>query len=82
MRAAFNPPYDIITLDPPYHDSGIGDVLERVGRPGLVAQDGFVILEHGKRWAPPPHPGVLRLRRTRLYGDTGVTLWQREEAED
>jgi len=82
VRAAFNPPYDIITLDPPYHDSGIGDVLERVGRPGLVAQDGFVILEHGKRWAPPPHPGVLRLRRTRLYGDTGVTLWQREEAED
>jgi len=80
---AFGPPYDIITLDPPYNDPGIADVIRRVSRPGLVAMGGFVVLEHGKRWSPPADPGVLRLRRTRLYGDTGVTLWQREEeAED
>ena len=75
----FRPPYDIMTLDPPYDALGIADVIERVSRPGLVARGGFVVLEHGKRWSPPADPGVLRLRRTRLYGDTGVTLWQREE---
>ncbi len=75
----FDPPYDILILDPPYDDLGIADVIERISRPGLVARGGFVVLEHGKRWAPPPDPGVVRLRRTRLYGDTGVTLWQREE---
>jgi 16S rRNA (guanine966-N2)-methyltransferase len=75
----FNPPYDILTLDPPYGAPGIADVIERVSRPGLVARGGFVVLEHDKRWSPPADPGVLRLRRTRLYGDTGVTLWQRDE---
>ncbi|MCA1599131.1 MAG: RsmD family RNA methyltransferase, partial [Chloroflexi bacterium] len=79
----FNPPYDILTLDPPYGAPGIADVIERVSRPGLVARGGFVVLEHDKRWSPPADPGALRLRRTRLYGDTGVTLWQRdEEAEE
>ncbi len=79
----FNPPYDILTLDPPYGAPGIADVIERVTRPGLVARGGFVVLEHDKRWSPPADPGALRLRRTRLYGDTGVTLWQRdEEAEE
>jgi len=80
---AFDPPYDILTLDPPYGAPGIANVIERVSRPGLVARGGFVVLEHDKRWSPPADPGVLRLRRTRLYGDTGVTLWQRdEEAEE
>ena len=79
----YNPPYDILTLDPPYGVPGIADVIERVSRPGLVARGGFVVLEHDKRWSPPADPGVLRLRRTRLYGDTGVTLWQHaEEAEE
>lgn len=79
----FNPPYDILTLDPPYGAPGIADVIERVSRPGLVARGGFVVLEHDKRWSPPADPDALRLRRTRLYGDTGVTLWQRdEEAEE
>jgi len=79
----FNPPYDILTLDPPYGAPGIADVIERVSRPGLVARGGFVVLEHDKRWSPPADPGALRLHRTRLYGDTGVTLWQRdEEAEE
>ena len=83
VPSEFNPPYDIITLDPPYGAPGIADVIERMSRPGLVARGGFVVLEHDKRWSPPADLGVLRLRRTRLYGDTGVTLWQRdEEAEE
>ncbi len=83
VPSEFSPPYDILTLDPPYGAPGIADVIERVSRPGLVARGGFVVLEHDKRWSPPADSGVLRLRRTRLYGDTGVTLWQRdEEAEE
>jgi len=83
LEAATGPPYDIILLDPPYNDPGIADVIRRVSRPGLVAMGGFAVLEHDKRWSPPADPGVLRLCRTRLYGDTGVTLWQcEEEAED
>jgi 16S rRNA G966 N2-methylase RsmD len=69
-------------LDPPYGDPAIGAVVERVGRSGMLAPGGFVVLEHGKRLTPPHDPGMLRLRRTRRYGDTAVTIWQHQEDAD
>ena len=78
LQEAFRPPYDIILLDPPYGDPTILDVVERVSRSGLVARGGFVVLEHGKRLSPAPQLGALCLWRTRLYGDTAVTIWQHQ----
>jgi len=78
LQEAFRPPYDIILLDPPYGDPLILDVVERVSRSGLVARGGFVVLEHGKRLLPAPQLGALSLWRTRLYGDTAVTIWQHQ----
>ena len=78
LQEAFRPPYDIILLDPPYGDPTILDVVERVSRSGLVARGGFVVLEHGKRLLPAPQLGALSVWRTRLYGDTAVTIWQHQ----
>jgi 16S rRNA (guanine(966)-N(2))-methyltransferase RsmD len=78
LPAAFQPPYDIILLDPPYGDPTILDVVERVSRSGLVARGDFVVLEHGKRVLPAPQLGALSLWRTRRYGDTAVTIWQHQ----
>ena len=78
LQEAFRPPYDIILLDPPYGDPTILDVVERVSRSGLVARGGFVVLEHGKRLLPAPQLGALSVWRTRLYGDTAVTIWQQQ----
>ena len=79
--STFRPPYDVIVLDPPYGDLAIMGVVERLGRSGLLARGGFVVLEHGKRLAPPPETGALRLYRGRRYGDTAVTIWRRDEEE-
>src|SRR5918912_2075911 len=38
LPTAFQPPYDIILLDPPYGDPTILGVVERVSRSGLVAR--------------------------------------------
>ncbi len=76
------PPYNVIVLDPPYDDAGGLAIVERVGHSGLLAPEAMVVFEHGKRVTPPSELGPLRLRRTRLYGDTAVTIWQRQEQEE
>ena len=78
--STFLPPYDVIMLDPPYNDPEIANLIRRIGRSGLVAWGGFVVLEHGKRTVPPPEPPGLQPHRSRLYGDTAVTIWRRLDA--
>ncbi len=76
------PPYNVIVLDPPYDDPEGLATVERVSCSGLLAPEAIVVFEHGKRVATPTEVGPLRLRRTRLYGDTAVTIWQRQEQEE
>ena len=78
LQEAFLPRYTMVVLDPPYGDPTSLDVVERVSRSGLVARGGFVVLEHSKRFVPAPQLGALCLRRTRLYGDTAVTIWHQQ----
>ncbi len=81
LPPGFGPPYDIILLDPPYDDPGIAGVIERVSLAGFVAPGGFIVLEHGKRVRPPHAPVDVRPFRARLYGDTAVTIWRRDDGE-
>lgn len=74
--STFWPPYDVIMLDPPYDDPEIGDVVRRIGRAALLGRGGYLVLEHSKRAAPPSGADGLMFCRTRLYGDTAVTIWQ------
>lgn len=82
LGSTFAPPYDVIMLDPPYDSPEIVGTVERIASSPLVADGGYVVLEHSKRLAPPSSCGALSLRRARLYGDTGVTIWQRAVATD
>lgn len=79
--STFMPPYDVIMLDPPYNDPEIANLIRRIGRSGLVARGGFVVLEHDKRTIPPHEPPGLQPLRSRLYGDTAVTIWRRPELD-
>lgn len=56
-------------------------MIERVSRACFVAPGGFIVLEHGKRVRPPHAPGDVRPFRARLYGDTAVTIWRRDDGE-
>ena len=69
-------PFDIVFLDPPYADvktPGFVAVLEAAA--GLLADQGALVLEHASGDLPPI-VARLALDRTRVYGDTAVSLFR------
>lgn len=67
--------YDIVFLDPPYADEGVGAVLAALAPAGLIDQDSVVVYEHARRRKPPPDCGPLSLRTSRCHGDTCITIY-------
>jgi 16S rRNA (guanine966-N2)-methyltransferase len=67
--------YDIILLDPPYADPGIGAIMESLAGAAFVTDETVVVLEHAKRFAVQEAYGRLRLLKTRNHGDTGLSIF-------
>ena len=69
-------PYTLVVADPPYEydraESELTGVIER----GLLAEDGFVVVEHSKRHEWPETLAGLERIETRKYGDTRVTMYR------
>lgn len=70
-------PFDIIFADPPYSDYNPGPVIEHVLESGMLAHGGVLVFEHSRRNAPPELP-FLKLRKSRVFGDTTVSIWDYE----
>ncbi len=70
-------PYDLIVVDPPYEDPATEDVLERLARGPLLRDQGLLVLEHARRRQIRRDYQRLAYWRTKVYGDTAVSLWQR-----
>ena len=70
-----------VFLDPPYDRAWVAETLERLDGAGLVSDDGWVVVEHGRDEAPPARVGRLVARDTRRYGDTRLTVLEAESAE-
>jgi 16S rRNA (guanine966-N2)-methyltransferase len=72
-------PYDLIRAEPPYADL---EAVALVGSPALhrlLGMDAIVVLEHSPRLEVIADAGPLRYVRTRRYGDSAVSFWQRRE---
>jgi 16S rRNA (guanine(966)-N(2))-methyltransferase RsmD len=67
-------PFDLIFADPPYAEFAPGPVIERILESGMLAHGGVLVFEHSRRQAPPELP-FLRLRKSRILGDTTVSIW-------
>jgi 16S rRNA (guanine966-N2)-methyltransferase len=72
-------PYDLILADPPYMDAEGIALIGASALNRLIARAGIVMLEHSPRMAVPGDVGPLRFVRTRGYGDSAVSFWQRRE---
>ena len=67
--------FSIVFLDPPYRkDLGL-KILVRLGRAGLVADSGLVIVEEDAACQLPVEVGSLSLYDQRCYGETGFWLY-------
>ncbi len=78
-----NNPFDLIFLDPPYDLSLTASALESIDRQGLLAQNGIVCAECGRKEEPAQMIGSLSLIDSRRYGLTSVHLFvHTEQGED
>ena len=75
------PAFDIVFVDPPYHATDLGRLLERLDLSGKIAAQGMVILEHFFKYAVPSRIGALTQTRQSRYGDTILTFYQRAAEE-
>jgi 16S rRNA (guanine(966)-N(2))-methyltransferase RsmD len=81
MRPSFAP-FDIVLLDPPYHQDShaddIGRILEAAAR--VMAPGASLVLEHAKKGAPPQVAGPLTRARQIVSGDSALSFYAQSEA--
>jgi 16S rRNA (guanine966-N2)-methyltransferase len=78
------PPFDLIFADPPYAETALlQNVLERLGAADSpLAFDGQVIAKHFWRDRPGERIGMLAAERERRFGETALTFYRRQEADE
>lgn len=76
---ALDGPFDFVFMDPPYGDPTAEETLLETGR--LLAEGGQVVYEHGSRYNPPERPDALVLRDRRVYGDSALAVYAKQERE-
>jgi 16S rRNA (guanine966-N2)-methyltransferase len=72
-------PFDLVLCDPPYDDVDSGLLAREIDRllaSGLLPEGGRLVLEHATR-TPPPELAGLGLEKTRRYGDTTLSFYER-----
>ncbi len=70
--------YDIIFVDPPYSDPYADSLLVNLAESELVVQDSIILLCHANRFSLSSDYDGLHLMRQRRYGDTFVSMYQKE----
>jgi 16S rRNA (guanine966-N2)-methyltransferase len=71
-------PFDLVLLDPPYDYAQLDTVLAEAAR--LLANDGLIVLEHGRRRrdVPQSHASLVRVREI-AAGDSALSLYRMTE---
>lgn len=69
--------YDLIVMDPPYDALEAPETL--VEAAALLAPGGVFVYEHASRYNPPERPAGLILTERRVYGDSALAFYRRQE---
>ncbi|MFS8534160.1 MAG: 16S rRNA (guanine(966)-N(2))-methyltransferase RsmD [Limnochordales bacterium] len=68
--------FDLVFMDPPYHQGLAPPALVSLAENGLVAPDGWVVVEHDGREEMPERAANLAKVRTVRYGDTVLAFYR------
>ena len=72
------PPFDCVFLDPPYAEEGeYRAALEAVDEGRLLAEEGVLVAEHRKSFAPQARVGRLERFRELRQGDAALGFYRR-----
>ncbi len=81
LKYARGPAYDIAFLDPPYQSQDAQRVLPSLGGDAIIRPHGVVVVEHFHKTHLDDRIGHLALVKTYRYGDTCLSVYQRDRAE-
>jgi 16S rRNA (guanine966-N2)-methyltransferase len=77
--ASIRGPIDAVFLDPPYQNQALLEAaLGAIARSDFLKPSSVVVVEQSASATPHPAVGPLPLRRTRIHGQTRVTLYAQE----
>lgn len=71
--------FDIVFADPPYEAGMAARVVAAVAGADIVRPGGWLVVEHSVREEIPAAVENLRAVRTRVYGDTVVTIFEHSD---
>jgi len=70
--------YDIIFVDPPYSDPSTNNLLINLAKSKLLREESTIVICHANRFPLDSHYDGLRLVEQRHYGDSFVSIYQKE----
>ena len=71
--------YSIVLMDPPYSDTSIGRLVERLATSKLVGMDTVVVVTHSPRLSLDSTYGTLNLIKEHRHGDSCIAIYRKEE---
>lgn len=73
-----NNSYDIIFIDPPYSNLSTNNLLVNLAKSNLLVKNSTTVLCHANRFPLNSNYGGLHLVKQRRYGDTFISIYQKE----
>lgn len=72
--------FDIILMDPPYNKGLVERTISEIISAGLLSEMGMIVAEYFAKENIADYEQLLIVKQ-RIYGDTGITIFQLEGAE-
>jgi 16S rRNA (guanine966-N2)-methyltransferase len=72
---------DLLFVDPPYRKGMLLPVLEAVCHTQILGNPSTLVAQSEQRESLPARVGSLRMVKSRIYGQTRITLYRHEEQE-
>lgn len=71
--------YNIVLMDPPYKDTGIGATIEQLAESRLLGERTTVVITHSSRFKLEARYGALVLKREYRHGDSTIAIYRKEK---
>lgn len=69
-------PFDVVFLDPPFHQGLVGRAVAVLSRPGVLSSSAFVYVESGADEPAPETPPAWALHREKQAGQVAYRLFR------
>jgi 16S rRNA G966 N2-methylase RsmD len=71
--------YNIVLMDPPYKDTGIGATIEQLAASKLVGEGTTLVITHSSRFKLKARYGTLVMKREYRHGDSTIAIYRKEQ---